>query len=268
MDRRNEDAALLALRGGLRGRFRRSFDSMENAFEVLQDRLQHAVNPAERAELMPLLEELQTQLICLRRLGDQASDAATAALLHGTCVPQPIDLLGQLREFCSILQEEAAQYALPFTVTLQADGLDVLPTTGDVSLLNGLLTNLVSNTLAADRAAHIMLLCTPGRLCYRDNGPGLPPDAAALLTEGQWSERLLHAGGLGLPLVAAYTSAMGWALTVGEGPGMSLQFTLPAAPPLDGMVLTSPTERLADRQNRRRLIRRELTVLVADTSMQ
>lgn len=268
MDRRNEDTALLALRGGLRGRFRRSFDSMENAFEVLQDRLQHAVNPAERAELMPLLEELQTQLICLRRLGDQASDAATAALLHGTCVPQPIDLLGQLREFCSILQEEAAQYALPFTVTLQADGLDVLPTTGDVSLLNGLLTNLVSNTLAADRGAHIMLLCTPGRLCYRDNGPGLPPDAAALLTEGQWSERLLHAGGLGLPLVAAYTSAMGWALTLGEGPGMSLQFTPPAAPPLDGMVLTSPTECLADRQNRRRLIRRELAVLVADTSMQ
>ena len=183
MDRRNEDTALLALRGGLRGRFRRSFDSMENAFEVLQDRLQHAVNPAERAELMPLLEELQTQLICLRRLGDQASDAATAALLHGTCVPQPIDLLGQLREFCSILQEEAAQYALPFTVTLQAVGLVVLPSTGDVSLLNGLLTNLVSNTLAADRAAHIMLLCTPGRLCYRDNGPGLPPDAAALLTD-------------------------------------------------------------------------------------
>jgi len=194
MDRRNEDTALLALRGGLRGRFRRSFDSMENAFEVLQDRLQHAVNPAERAELMPLLEELQTQLICLRRLGDQASDAATAALLHGTCVPQPIDLLGQLREFCSILQEEAAQYALPFTVTLQADGLDVLPTTGDVSLLNGLLTNLVSNTLAADRAAHIMLLCTPGRLCYRDNGPGLPPDAAGRIqsTEAALGPYALH----------------------------------------------------------------------------
>ena len=99
MDRRNEDTALLALRGGLRGRFRRSFDSMENAFEVLQDRLQHAVNPTERAELMPLLEELQTQLICLRRLGDQASDAATAALLHGTCVPQPIDLLGSCGNF-------------------------------------------------------------------------------------------------------------------------------------------------------------------------
>ena len=265
MVHQEENAALLALRGGLRGRFRRSFDCMENAFEVLQDRLDHTATPAERAELTPLLEELQAQLLCLRRLGDQASDAATAALLHGTCEPRPIDLLGQLREICEILREEAAQYALPFTIELQAAGLDVLPTLGDASLLNGLLTNLVSNTLAADRAAHIMLLCTPGRLCYRDNGPGLPPDAAALLTQGQWSERLLHAGGLGLPLVSAYTSAMGWALTVGEGPGMSLQFTLPAAPPLDGMVLTSPTERLADRQNRRRLIRRELAVLVADT---
>lgn len=268
MDRRNDDTSLLALRGGLRGRFRRSFDSMENAFEVLQDRLQHTVNPAERAELQPLLEELQMQLVCLRRLGDQASDAATAALLHGTCVPQPIDLLGQLRDFCSILQEEAAQYALPFTVTLQADGLDVLPTAGDTSLLNGLLTNLVSNTLAADRAAHITLTCAPGQLCYQDNGPGLPPDAVALLTEGQWSERLLHAGGLGLPLIAAYTSAMGWTLAAGKGPGTNLQFALPAAPPLDGLTLASPTERLADRQNRRRMIRRELAVLVADASMQ
>ena len=185
MDRRNEDTALLALRGGLRGRFRRSFDSMENAFEVLQDRLQHAVNPAERAELMPLLEELQTQLICLRRLGGPGVGCRHGGAAARHLCAAAIDLLGQLREFCSILQEEAAQYALPFTVTLQADGLDVLPTTGDVSLLNGLLTNLVSNTLAADRAAHIMLLCTPGRLCYRDNGPGLPPDAAALLTRAR-----------------------------------------------------------------------------------
>ena len=78
MDRRNEDTALLALRGGLRGRFRRSFDSMENAFEVLQDRLRHAVNPAERAELMPLLEELQTQLRRLRRGGGWGGGAKCA----------------------------------------------------------------------------------------------------------------------------------------------------------------------------------------------
>ena len=264
MGKEADSAALLALRGGLRGRFRRSFDSMENAFEVLQDRLEHTTTPAERSELMPLLCELQGQLLCLRRLGDQASDAATAALLHGTCTPHPIDLLGQLREICDVLREEAAQYDLPFTITVQADGLDVLPAAGDASLLNGLLMNLISNTLAADPAAQITLRCAPGQFSYRDNGPGLPPDAKALLIDGQWSERLLHAGGLGLPLIAAYVHAMGWNLTAGDGPGTDLQFTLPAAPPLDNLTLASPAERCAEQQNRRLMIRRELAVLAAE----
>ena len=73
MDRRNEDTALLALRGGLRGRFRRSFDSMENAFEVLQDRLQHAVNPAERAELMPAAEAYARTILECAPLSVQAT---------------------------------------------------------------------------------------------------------------------------------------------------------------------------------------------------
>ena len=206
---------------------------------------------------------MQAQLLCLRRLGDQASDAATAALLHGTCEPRPIDLLGQLREICEILREEAAQYALPFTIELQAAGLDVLPTLGDASLLNGLLTNLVSNTLAVDRAAAITLVCAPGQFCYRDNGPGLPPDAKALLTDGQWSDRLLHAGGLGLPLIAAYARAMGWGLAVGEGPGTELCFTLPTAPPLDGLTLESPMERRVEQQTRRLVLRRELKIIAA-----
>ena len=265
MGKEQDNAALLALRGGLRGRFRRSFDSMENAFEVLQDRLDHTLDPAGRAELAPIMQEMQAQLLCLRRLGDQTSDAATAALLHGVCEPRPIDLLSQLREICEILQEEAAQYSLPFTIELQAGGLDVLPTAGDASLLNGLLANLVSNTLAADRAAKITLYCTPGQFCYRDNGPGLPPDAKALLTDGRWSERLLYAGGLGLPLIAAYTKAMGWTLTVGEGPGTELYFALPDAPPLENLMLESPMDRVAGRQNRRLLLRRELAVLAAKT---
>lgn len=261
MGKREEDIALSALRGGLRGRFRRSFDGMENAFEVLQDRLEHTVSPAERAELTPVLQDLQEQLLCLRRLGDQAADAATAALLHTTCVPQPMDLAGQLREFCTILQEEAARYGLRFTVELRTDGVDVLPTKGDASLLNGLLLNLISNTLAADPAAHITLICAPGRLTYQDNGPGLPPDAKALLTEGQWSTRLLHAGGLGLPLIAAYAKAMQWPLTIGEGPGTEVQFALPDAPALDSLTLESPIERLAESRNRRALIEREMRIL-------
>ena len=66
----------------------------------------------------------------------------------------------------------------------------MLPTLGDASLLNGLLTNLVSNTLAVDRAAAITLVCASGQFCYRDNGPGLPPDAKALLTDGQCRMRI------------------------------------------------------------------------------
>lgn len=41
MEEKQSKADLLALRGGLRGRFRRVFDGMENAFEVLLDQLEH-----------------------------------------------------------------------------------------------------------------------------------------------------------------------------------------------------------------------------------
>ena len=214
------------------------------------------------------------------------------------------------------LREEAARYDLPFTIELQTAGQSVLPTVGDAALLNGLMTNLISNTLSADAGACITLHCEPGLFCYRDNGPGLPPDAKALLTDGCWSARLLYAGGLGLPLIAAYTKAMGWSLAVGPGPGTELRFTLPPAPPLptppakgevvisgaktvrggekltfsvtidgktvpnsdlewtlypadaslatiDGLVLESTVERMAERQNRRLALRRELAVLQA-----
>ena len=261
MYKEDDDTALLALRGGLRGRFRRSLDSMENAFEALQDSLERTTSPAQRAELQPIFDELCTQLLSLRRLGDQTSDAATAALLRGSCTPRPMDLVSQLREICDILQEEAARCGLPFTVELCCAGVEFLPTMGDATLLNGLVTNLVSNTLAVDGAAHIVLHCAPGCFVYRDNGPGLPPDARALLTEEKWSERLLHAGGLGLPLIAAYARAMGWALAVGEGPGTELQFTLPAAPPLENLMLESPAERMAEQRTRRQLIQRELALL-------
>ena len=261
MYKEDDDTALLALRGGLRGRFRRSLDSMENAFEALQDSLERTTSPAQRAELQPIFDELCTQLLSLRRLGDQTSDAATAALVRGSCTPRPMDLVSQLREICDILQEEAARCGLPFTVELCCAGVEFLPTMGDATLLNGLVTNLVSNTLAVDGAAHIVLHCAPGCFVYRDNGPGLPPDARALLTEEKWSERLLHAGGLGLPLIAAYARAMGWALAVGEGPGTELQFPLPAAPPLENLMLESPAERMAEQRTRRQLIQRELALL-------
>ena len=80
MEKKQSKADLLALRGGLRGRFRRVFDGMENAFEVLLDQLEHPLSPADRAGMAQLVRDMQTQLLGARRLGDQASDAATAAV--------------------------------------------------------------------------------------------------------------------------------------------------------------------------------------------
>ena len=168
MEKKQSKADLLALRGGLRGRFRRVFDGMENAFEVLLDQLEHPLSPADRAGMAQLVRDMQTQLLGARRLGDQASDAATAAVLHSTCVPRPIDLLSQLGEICDILREEAARYDLPFTIELQTAGQSVLPTVGDAALLNGLMTNLISNTLSADAGACISTL---GRSCSSGTSP-------------------------------------------------------------------------------------------------
>ena len=75
MEEKQSKADLLALRGGLRGRFRRVFDGMENAFEVLLDQLEHPLSPADRAGMAQLVQDMQTQLLGARRLGDQASDA-------------------------------------------------------------------------------------------------------------------------------------------------------------------------------------------------
>ena len=255
--------ALLALRGGLRGRFRLSFDRMENAFEALEDRLM-AVDPAGREELAPLMEEVRLQFACLRRLSDQAADAATASLLHGTCAPCPMDLAGQLREFTQMLQEEAAQFRLPFKVRFWDAGIQVLPTMGDPSLLTGLLTNLVSNTLVTDSCATITLECTRGQFIYRDNGPGLQPDAVALLLDDRWSERLLREGGLGLPLIAIYARTMGWRLSMEDKPGTNLVFDLPpCTADLDALVLESDMQRRGESMRRRLTLEQALRILAA-----
>lgn len=251
----------MALRGGLRGRFRNSFHLLENAFEVLDDRMAHCVTPAEYDTLRPLLQQIEEQLLTLQRLGEHAADAAIAPVLHQACVPHPMELLGQLREVTELLNEIFLQESLQAEAHLEADAsLQVLLTMGDYTLLNGLLANLVSNSLAAGQPVRITLHCACGQLLYRDDGPGLPEDAAAMLQQGVWSDRLLDRGGLGLPLIRAYAAAMGWTLTVLDGPGTCLQFALPACEvDLGSMVLESAPERQREREHRRRDLRLELS---------
>ena len=134
----NEQELAMALRGGLRGRFQASFHLLENAFEVLDDRMAHSVTPTEYETLRPLLQQIAQQLVSLRRLGEHAADAAIAPVLQQVCEPRPMELLGQLRELGTLLNEILVQEQLQATVQVEAEqGLPILLTLGDDTLLNG-----------------------------------------------------------------------------------------------------------------------------------
>lgn len=256
----NEQELAMALRGGLRGRFQGSFHLLENAFEVLNDQMLHCVTPTQYDALHPLLEQIEEQLLLLRRLSEHAADAAVAPVLQQLCTPRPMELLGQLREWCVLFNELTLQERVEASATMEtAPGMQVLLTMGDDTLLSGLLANLLSNSLSAGGAVRITLACAPGQFCYRDDGPGLAEDARALLQDGVWSDRLLEQGGLGLPLVRAYAAAMGWTLSVPEEKGTCLQFAVPPCTmDLGSMVLESTGVTPQLTQQRRSYLQREL----------
>lgn len=262
----NEQELARALRGGLQGRFRNSFHMLEAALEVLDDQMACNLTPAQYDALRPMFAQISGQLRLLRRLGEHAADAAIAPVLHQTCTPQPIELLSQLRETEQIFNEIVAQAKIDAVACLEADeGVQAMLTMGDPALLDGLLANLFSNSLAAQQPMRITLACMPGAFLYRDNGPGLPPDAAEFLRTGVWSDRLLEQGGLGLPLIRAYAQAMGWTLAVQDTPGMALRFALPDCDmPLGSMVLESDAA-AQGRQWRRQRLQEELAPLLAQT---
>lgn len=259
-----EQELMMALRGGLQGRFRNSFHLLNVALEVLDDQMLHSATPAQYDTLRPIFAQINAQLLLLRRLGEHAADAAIAPVLRQVCTPQPMELLSQLRETEQIVNEILAQAKVEGAVRVETDaGMQALLTMGDPTLLDGLLANLFSNSLAARQPAQITLACLPGTFLYRDNGPGLPPDAAVFLRTGVWSDRLLEQGGLGLPLVRAYAQAMGWTLTVPDGSGMELQFALPPCDmQLGSVVLESGTVARGPQWRRRRL-QEELAPLLA-----
>lgn len=252
--------ALQALRGGLRGRFRGSLDRLENAFELLEIRLAQGDPAGQEEDWRALMEQIGGQLVYLRRLGDFVSDAALASILPEACELQPVELLRQLQELCDAYNEEALLRGIQSTATLQkAEGLEVLPTMGAPALLNGLIANLLSNSLQADPQAAITLACAPGRFTYCDSGAGLPQDACDLLLAGRWSERLLYNGGVGLLLIRTYAQTMGWQITAHAGAPLQIDFALPPCRAELGLLVFE-SRGPADAE-RRRCIARELDAL-------
>ena len=262
----DEESLALALRGGLRGRFQGSFNQLENAVEVLDDFMLQRLNPSDYASLRSMMREINWQLAYLRRLSDHAADAATAPVLEKLRVPAPLELLSQLTEAAELFNELTAGSARSVHVTVEtAPGLDVLPTMGDAALLDGLLINLLTNSLQAvpqTDAVQITLSCAPGRFIYRDNGPGLSQDALHVLLDGIWSEELLSKGGLGLPLIRTYCKAMSWQISQPEGE-RGLLFALPPCKAEDARALELSSPDAYSIRRRRALYERELQACFA-----
>lgn len=262
----DDESLALALRGGLRGRFQGTFNQLENAVEVLDDYMLQHLNPAEYADLRTMMREINWQLAYLRRLGDHAADAAAAPVLQMLRVPAPLELLSQLHETVELFNELTVGGTRAVHARLEtAPGLDVFPTMGDPALLDGLLVNLFTNSIQAvpePDAVEITLTCTQNQLLYRDNGPGLPQDARRLLLEGVWTSELLAKGGLGLPLIRAYCTAMGWQISQPEGE-RGLLFTLPTcqAEALGTLHLSAPDT--GSTRRRRRLYESELRLYLS-----
>ena len=262
----DDESLALALRGGLRGRFQGTFNQLENAVEVLDDYMLQHLNPAEYADLRTMMREINWQLAYLRRLGDHAADAAAAPVLQMLRVPAPLELLSQLHETVELFNELTVGGTRAVHARLEtAPGLDVFPTMGDPALLDGLLVNLFTNSIQAVPeldAVEITLTCTQNQLLYRDNGPGLPQDARRLLLEGVWTSELLAKGGLGLPLIRAYCTAMGWQISQPEGE-RGLLFTLPTCQAEDLGTLHLSAPDTGSTRRRRRLYESELRLYLS-----
>ena len=262
----DDESLALALRGGLRGRFQGTFNQLENAVEVLDDYMLQHLNPAEYADLRTMMREINWQLAYLRRLGDHAADAAAAPVLQMLRVPAPLELPSQLHETVELFNELTVGGTRAVHARLEtAPGLDVFPTMGDPALLDGLLVNLFTNSIQAVPeldAVEITLTCTQNQLLYRDNGPGLPQDARRLLLEGVWTSELLAKGGLGLPLIRAYCTAMGWQISQPEGE-RGLLFTLPTCQAEDLGTLHLSAPDTGSTRRRRRLYESELRLYLS-----
>lgn len=262
----DDESLALALRGGLRGRFQGTFNQLENAVEVLDDYMLQHLNPAEYADLRTMMREINWQLAYLRRLGDHAADAAAAPVLQMLRVPAPLELLSQLHETVELFNELTVGGTRAVHARLEtAPGLDVFPTMGDPALLDGLLVNLFTNSIQAvpePDAVEITLTCTQNQLLYHDNGPGLPQDARRLLLEGVWTSELLAKGGLGLPLIRAYCTAMGWQISQPEGE-RGLLFTLPTCQAEDLGTLHLSAPDTGSTRRRRRLYESELRLYLS-----
>jgi signal transduction histidine kinase len=143
-------------------------------------------------------------------------------------------------ELASVVHEVAELYdpvAEDRHVQLDVDATDILTVRGDHDLLFEAVANLVDNAIKftpSDGRVELKLLRHAQDIVIRisDTGPGISEVERDVVTRRFYrsdKSRLTQGVGLGLSLVAAITKLHGFRLTVGAGPGCTIEIAAPQA---------------------------------------
>lgn len=257
-----EEVSLL-LQGGLKGRFAREFGVIQGYIDALERYLAVNARPAVYAGAVPLVDRALGQLTRLERLADHAADLATKPLPHDEKTAEVIELAAYLRAYAEYANQELARLRYPARVQIQADADFYLR--GDPGTLNGLLANLISNSVRAQADATVSLcLDGDGGLLYRDTGPGLTPEQRALLEGGATCAAALASGSTGLLLVTVYAAFLGWPITLPPtGHGMAVRFDLGAPePPLPAVLHSAGDDSAYRAKQMEACLRREFAAVL------
>jgi PAS domain S-box-containing protein len=160
-----------------------------------------------------------------------------ASLAKKPSVKAPFNPNDLVRETAALVQGEGARFGATIRTTLAADLPDVL---GDRIQVQQVLLNLIVNALEAmcsvgDRPRQLTLRSTRGGsaavlLAVQDSGVGIAPDLRDRVFDPFYTTKA-DGLGMGLPICRSIVEAHGghlWAVEH-EGPGLTVQFTLPIA---------------------------------------
>ena len=253
--RDNEFAELGATLNGLFGRLEASFESQRRFVANASHELRTPLS-AGRALLQVACADPGATVDSLRAtgqevlaLGDQ-QERLIAALLtlatsqRGLARARPLDLAEITQGVLLARQPDAERRGIQVSAVLSP-----APATGDPSLAESLVANLVDNAIRHNRpGGRVEVTAGPAPaagpaaagalLSVANTGPAIPPDEVAGLFEPfrqHGAERVRHGGGygLGLAIVAAIAAAHQAALTANTrlAGGLDVRVTFPAPVP-------------------------------------
>ena len=165
---------------------------------------------------------LVEQLLALSRLDP----------LQGLPAAQPVDWAVVCRDAMADVAAAAADKNMQLQLNWQDSPAQVLPLTGDATLLTLMLRNLLDNAVRyCPAAACIELQASATGMLVRDNGPGIAPEWLARVHERFFRPpgQDMPGSGLGLSIVERIASLHGLRLQLANRPEGGLQVSLHVA---------------------------------------